>query len=187
MFWPFVYFSFFPPLYWEYPAYHTLTFEKVSVFPHNSEHILLELGVTMNFWFFSGWNSDFNKENSVIFLTMKIAWTLITVSSAGVVTEIPIGLTRKCTNVTALTPFWRLPPTVPLCICAPCFQKHLCSSACSDNWITISQLDFSNEMMEQGWEWSLPSSFLPSLPFLLSLPYYFPFLFSKALIWFWFF
>lgn len=42
-----IYFSSLFPL-WEHPAYHTLTFEKVRIFPHAHEHVLLEIGGAVN-------------------------------------------------------------------------------------------------------------------------------------------
>lgn len=69
-------------LYWEHPAYHTLTFEKISTFPHTRKHILLEIGGTMNFWYFFV---------RTVILQEKIAWlkpVLITVGSTGVITEL---------------------------------------------------------------------------------------------------
>ena len=127
-------------------------------------------------FYLNGWNNEFlisfvmtvifTRENS---MSYDFWWSLLmTVSSTGVVTEILIGLTKKKKKANKCHIFytiWSLSLKVPLYIFVTQFQKYLCSLVFSDNWITVSQLDFSNEgrgKIENGI--CLPSFLLPSLP-----------------------
>lgn len=125
------------------------------------------MGGTMNFWsvLLVQWFSHVK-----IVCPKPVLMTMI----SGVITEILIVWTRKCTNVTFFTPFWRLSFKVPLYMCVPHFQKHLRLLVFSDHSATVSPLEFlSDEIRLRMKMPSCPNPFSP--PLLL----YFSFFFLK--------